>query len=407
MMYGPLDGCRIVDVTTMLSGPWATMILADQGADVIKIEAPGRGDHVRHLGSRRGGMSAMFLNINRNKRSVAIDLKSAQGVALVKRIAATADVFVQNFRPGVVERLGIGEHDIRSVAPRIIYASISGFGETGPWASKPAYDPVIQALSGLASLQAGSDRERPRLIRTVIADKLTSLFASQAIAAALAARARTGEGRHVRVSMLDSALYFLWASDMDAQTYLDAPAAPQAAATSLDLIYETADGFMTVAVMTDREWGGLARALGQPQWLEDPRFASPAARDRHVGERLALTQAVLRTRTTGEWMDRLEAADVPCAPALSRNQVLEHPQVSASGAIMEYEHPAAGRLRQSRAPARFDASPAVIRRGAPGLGEHTSEVLSEIGVSPAEIRELEAARVVVAPIPPQTSATVV
>ena len=275
-MRGPLDGYRILDTTTMLSGPWATMILADQGADVIKIEAPERGDHVRHLGNRRGGMSAMFLNINRNKRSVAIDLRTEDGVGLLKRIAVGADVFVQNFRPGVVERLGIGERDLRKIAPEIIYASISGFGENGPWAHKPAYDPIIQALSGLTTVQGGSDTERPRLVRTVLADKLSAVVASQAITAALVARERTGQGQHVRVSMLDTMLSFLWASDMSVQTYPDNRQGSQPTASFIDLIYETKDGYMTVAVMSDKEWAGLTRALERPEWLDDPRFRTPA-----------------------------------------------------------------------------------------------------------------------------------
>ncbi|MGA7873347.1 MAG: CoA transferase [Candidatus Binatus sp.] len=388
-MRGPLDGYRILDTTTMLSGPWATMILADQGADVIKIEAPERGDHVRHLGNRRGGMSAMFLNINRNKRSVAIDLKTRDGVALLKRIAISADVFVQNFRPGVVERLGIGERDLRKVAPEIIYVSISGFGENGPWAHKPAYDPIIQALSGLTTVQGGSDAERPRLIRTVLADKLSAVVASQAITAALVARERTGKGQHVRVSMLDAMLYFLWASDMSMQTYPDNRQGSQAAASFIDLIYETRDGYMTVAVMSDMEWAGLTRALERREWLNDPRFATPVARDKNVDERLHLTQEVLRTRTTAEWMERLEAQDVPCAPVLTRDAVTRHPQVIASDIVVELDHPAAGRLRQTRAPARFDKTPASIRFGAPQLGQHTREVLTELGLTAPEVRDLE------------------
>src|SRR5271166_5149918 len=405
MTHGPLDGYRIVDATTMLSGPWATMILADQGADVIKIEAPERGDHVRHLGNRRGGMSAMFLNINRNKRSVAIDLKTAGGVALLKRIAATADVFVQNFRPGVVERLAIAEGDIRKAAPEIIYVSISGFGEKGPWASKPAYDPIIQALSGLTTVQAGSDKERPRLIRTVLADKLSAMIAAQAITAALVARERTGKGQHIRVSMLDAMLYFLWASDMSAQTYPDFRPESAPAASFIDLIYETKDGHMTVAVMSDKEWAGLTRALERPEWLNDTRFATPVARDKNVDERLMMTQEVLRTRSTAEWMERLEAEDVPCAPVLTRDAAIRHPQVAASQGIVEVEHPTAGRLRQARAAARFDRTPTAIRFGAPRLGEHTSEVLAEAGLTEAEISDLRLEGVIgaEAPAPSETA----
>jgi crotonobetainyl-CoA:carnitine CoA-transferase CaiB-like acyl-CoA transferase len=393
-MSGPLDGYRIIDLTSMLSGPWATMLLGDQGADVVKVEVPGVGDHVRSLGNQRAGMSAMFLNINRNKRSVTLDLKTAPGVSLLKRLAATADAFVQNFRPGVADRLGIGEPEIRQVKPDIVYVSISGFGEQGPWAAKPVYDPIIQALSGLTTVQAGSDQERPRLVRTVLPDKVSAITAAQAITAALLARERTGQGQHVRLSMLDAVLQFLWASDMNGQTYPDQPIASQEAASFIDLIYQTSDGHMTVAVMSNKEWQGLCRAVERPEWLEDERFKTPAERDKHVNERLAMTQQVLKTRTTAEWLARLEANDVPCAPALTRTEVIRHPQVLASGTIVETEHHAAGRLRQARHAARFEATPALIQRGAPRLGEHTDEVLAELGLEHTEIDELRSARAI-------------
>jgi len=388
---------RIIDVTSMLSGPWATMMLADQGADVIKVEAPGKGDHVRSLGNARGGMSAMFLNINRNKRSLAIDLKTSSGVQAIKDLARNADVFVQNFRPGVVDRLGIGEKVLRAINPGLIYVSIAGFGEKGPWAGKPVYDPIIQAVSGLTTVQAGSDEERPRLVRTVLPDKVSAIVAAQAISAALFAKERTGEGQHVRLSMLDAVLYFLWASDMGAQTYPDMQVKTQEAASFIDLIYQTADGYMTVAVMSDREWAGVTRALERPDWLADARFATPAARDRHVNERLQMTQEVLLTRTTAEWMAVLEANDVPCAPALTRGEVLHHPQVVANEIIIEHAHHAAGLLRQTRAPARFEGTPAEMRRGAPLLGEHSVEVLREIGWDEALIEALRAENVIQVP----------
>ena len=393
-MNGPLSGYRVIDLTTMLSGPWATMMLADQGADVIKVEAPGTGDHVRSLGNRRGGMSAMFLNINRNKRSIAIDLKSERGRRLLEELVGTADVFVQNFRPGVADRLGIGEAALRGRSPALVYASISGFGEVGPWAGKPTYDPVIQAVSGLTSVQAGDDEARPRLVRTVLPDKVAALTAAQAITAALLARARSGEGQHVRLSMLDAVIAFLWASDMGAQTYPDRPTTNQEAASFIDLIYETRDGYMTVAVMTDKEWEGLTRALDRPEWLADERFATPSARDRHLEARLEMTQAVLKTRSTAEWMERLEAHGVPCAPALTRNRVLQHPQLAASGTVVETLHHTAGRLRQARPPARFDRTPTAIRFGAPSLGEHADEILAGLGYDQAAIAALRAARVI-------------
>jgi crotonobetainyl-CoA:carnitine CoA-transferase CaiB-like acyl-CoA transferase len=373
------------------------MMLADQGADVIKIEAPGKGDHVRSLGNARAGMSAMFLNINRNKRSLAIDLKSPRGVQAIRELALGADVFVQNFRPGVVERLGIGEAVLRDINPRLIYVSIAGFGEKGPWSAKPVYDPIIQAVSGLTTVQAGSDEERPRLVRTVLPDKVSAIVAAQSISAALFARERNGQGQHVRLSMLDAVLYFLWASDMGAQTYPDTAVKSQEAASFIDLIYQTADGYMTVAVMSDREWAGVTRALNRPDWLADPRFATPAARDRHVDERLRMTQEVLRTRSTAEWMALFEANDVPCAPALTRADVINHPQVLANEIIIEHTHHAAGILRQTRSPARFEGTPTEIRRGAPLLGEHSFEILRELGWDSGLIQELMAQKIVQSP----------
>ena len=393
-MPGPLDGYRVIDLTSMVSGPFATMMLGDQGADVIKVEAPKGGDHVRTGGFRAGGLAAQFINTNRNKRSIAVDLKRAEGREAVLRLAAGADVFVQNFRPGVVDRLGVGEPAVRAVKPDIVYVSISGFGESGPFAAKRVYDPIIQAASGLASVQGGSDDARPRLIRTILPDKLTAVTAAQAVTAALLARTRTGKGQHVRLSMLDAVVAFLWASDMGGQTFVDRPADGQRAASFIDLIYETSDGFMSVAVMSDREWRGLARAAERPEWLEDARFSTPALRDQNIDDRLALTQEAIRTRTTAEWMARLEAEDVPCAPVLTRSALVAHPQVAAAGTLVEYDHPAAGRLRQARPAARFEGTPSAVRRGAPQLGEHTDALLGEAGFSAADIARLRADGVV-------------
>ena len=393
-MPGPLDGFRVIDLTSMVSGPFATMMLGDQGADVIKVEAPGGGDHVRTGGFRAGGLAAQFINTNRNKRSIAVDLKNPQGRDVVLRLAAGADVFIQNFRPGVVERLGVGEPAVRAVNPDIVYVSISGFGESGPYATKRVYDPIIQAASGLASVQGGGDDQRPRLIRTILPDKLTAVTAAQAVTAALLARARTGKGQHVRLSMLDAVVAFLWASDMGGQTFVGQPRDNQRAASFIDLIYETGDGFMSVAVMSDREWQGLARAAEQPEWLEDARFRTPALRDANIDDRLALTQEALRTRTTAEWMERLEAEDVPCAPVLTRDALVAHPQVAAAGTLVEYDHPSAGRLRQARPAARFEETPSAVRRGAPLLGEHTDALLGEAGFSAEAIAGLRTGGVV-------------
>ena len=393
-MHGPYDGVRIVDLTSMLSGPWATTILADQGADVVKLETTGSGDHVRSLGNQRAGMSSMFLNINRNKRSITVDLKTEKGRELFLRLARDADVVIQNFRPGVVERLGVGYDDVTKVNPEVIYMSLSGFGEKGPWVGKPVYDPVIQAVSGLTTIQAGGDDVRPRLVRTVLPDKFSAMCAAQAIGGALFHKARTGKGQHVRLSMLDAVLSFLWASDFGAQTYPDTQADNASASSFIDLIYETSDGYMTVSTMSNKEWQAFCKAMNRADLAADERFKTPQLRDRNVNQRLEAIQACLVARTTEENLRLLEANGVPCAPALTRNQVVDHPQVKAMETLVETHHHAAGRLRQARNAARFEGTPARHRYGAPLLGEHCREILAEAGYDEAAIQALRDSGVV-------------
>ena len=380
-MTGPLHGYRVLDLTTVISGPFATMLLGDQGADVIKVESVSTPDHARGAGHGEHQFTATFLNNNRNKRAVSLDLKTDEGKAALLKLAATADVFIQNFRPGVVERLGIGEDEIRQVKPDIIYVSISGFGEHGPLSHKPVYDPIVQAISGLATIQAGSDEERPRLVRTILPDKLTGMTTAQAICAALLARARTGEGQHVRVSMLDAVVAFLWSSDMAGQTFVGKEVSAQRAATFIDLIYATRTSYISVSAMSNKQWHALCTALNKPQWLTDARFATPALRDRNADERLKLTQSALLLETAEHWLTLLDDAEVPCAPVLTRKAMIEHPQVIASELIIEVEHSGAGTLRQTRPAARFSKTLPEIRYGAPRQGEHTSELLTEIGIS--------------------------
>ena len=390
-MPGPLEGFRIVDLTSVISGPLATMILADQGADVIKVETPRGGDFTRASANRRGGFSASFVNNNRNKRSIALDLKNPKGHEALMAIVAGADVFIQNFRPGVVERIGIGEEAVRAARPDIVYVSISGFGHRGPLARRPVYDPLIQAISGLTTVQAGSDEVRPRLVRTILPDKLTGVTASQAVTAALLARERTGSGQHVWVSMLDSVIAFLWASDMGSQTFVGDELPQQAAQSFIDLIYETSDGYISVAVQTDKQWRGLTEALDRPEWLDDPRFRTQELRQVNIDDRLSLTQEVLKTNSSAHWLARLEAADIPCVPVLTRNQMIGNEQIAANGIVIETEHPDAGRLRQARPAALFSETPTAAPRPAPRLGADAEEVLGEAGFDAAEIAALREA----------------
>ncbi len=392
-MAGPLDGTRIVDLTQMVSGPLATMILADQGADVIKVEPPGGGDLTRALGGARRGMAPLFATTNRNKRSVAIDLKDRRGRALLERLVANADLFVQNFRPGTAERLGIGEEALRRIRPDLIYVSISGFGESGPYAHKRVYDPVIQALSGLAAIQ-GDGTGRPRMLRLIVPDKVTALTAAQAMTAALLARERSGEGQHVRLAMLDAVISFLWPEGMARHTFIGPDIGVSRPPATRDLVFETTDGYITVGAVADAEWEGLARTVGHPEWLEDPRFRTPAGRVKHADARLELTAGALATRSSAEWLERLDAAQVPCAPILSRDALIHDEQVKANELIVESDHPHAGRMRETRPAARFDRTPSELRRPAPLLGEHTDSVLAELDFSPEQVAELREAGVV-------------
>ncbi len=386
-MTGPLNGVRILDLTTMVSGPIATMLLADQGADVIKIESP-RGDHMRHVGSMNRGMSASFLSCNRSKRSLALDIKRPEGIAAVRRLAATADVLVQNFRPGAIERMGLGEDVVRELRPDIIFVSISGFGETGPYAHQRVYDPVIQALCGLADVQTDYATGQPRMVRTIIPDKTTAVAAAQAITAALFARAQTGEGQHVRLAMLDTMVAYLWPEAISSLSYVGSESDPAEGQMGLDLVYRTADGYITAGAVSDSEWQGMCRALDREDLLEDERFATAGARAKNRPARRDIVGVEMEKWPSGDILARLDREDVPAAPVLTRWQLLDDAQIEANGTIEIHDDAVLGKVRQPRPAARFDRTPAAVGAMAPFLGADNRAILGELGYSQAEIAHL-------------------
>ena len=384
-MSGPLSGFKVLDMSRVLAGPVATVLLADQGADVIKVE-PLKGDVIRAMGG--GGVTPGFLTANRGKRSIALDLKSEDGISIVKRLASEADVFVQNFRPGAIDGMGLGESVIREINPKIIYVSMSGFGEEGPYAHKRVYDPVIQALSGLADLQATDELDRPRMVRTVIPDKTTAITAAQAITAALLARERTGVGQHIKVAMLDVMVAYLWQEGLAGLTLVGEEDRVKRGQRSKDLIYETSDGFITAGAVSDAEWKGMCKALDKEEWLTDERFSSARARGINVKLRLEMTAEVLKTNTSEYWLARLDECEVPSAPVLSRPEVIEQEQIKVNEVLFEYDHPELGRVRQPRPAAIFEATPVKTEQLAARLGEHNTEILEQAGYSPEEITRL-------------------
>ena len=377
-MAGAMSGVRILDLTSMVAGPVATMMLADQGAEVIKIE-PLHGELMRHFGGGTRGMTATFLCCNRNKRSLAIDLKTPDGLAILRKLIATADAFIHNFRPGTAERIGLGESDVRLARPDIVYVSISGFGEKGPYVAQRAYDPVIQALSGLADIQRERDTARPRMVRTIIADYTTALNAAQAITAALFARQRTGEGQHVRLAMLDAMIAYLWPEAMPSLTYVGEETDPSDGEMGPDLVFATRDRYVTAGALSDDEWAGMCRALRREDLISDPRFKT--ARDRTINAvaRREIVSAELEKWTAAEILPRLLENDVPSAAVLRRIEILDDPQVRENGTLVEIDSKDLGRVRMPRPAARFDRTPATIREMAPALGADSAAILSELG----------------------------
>lgn len=384
----PMRGIRIIDVTSNASGPMATGMLADQGADVIRLEPVGSGDPSRHVGGSRGGVSAYNAYMNRNKRSMAVDFKNAALKPWLYKLIETADVFVQNSRPGALDRSGFGFEDLHRINPSLIYVSISGFGPIGPGANARVYDPVIQSVAGFAAAQGVGGA--PALMKTIASDKVAALTASQAISAALFARERgNAGGHHVELSMLDASLAFLWP-----EVYWNHGFVGEEGVSKKPLIAEfyrllkTRDGHITMIIVGDGEFRGACRAMGIEALMHDPRFQTLGDRFTNYSLMLAEFEKVAPGFDSDTLVSRLEAEDVPCAKVNTLEQVLEDPRVAARQSIIEYDHPKGGRMRQARAPAIFAGEPCPVRLPAPGLGEHTAALLAEVGASAADIESL-------------------
>jgi crotonobetainyl-CoA:carnitine CoA-transferase CaiB-like acyl-CoA transferase len=389
-MSGPLHGVRVLDFTAVVSGPFATMMLADQGADVIKVEPIG-GESARRSRAaidKAGEFSALFISSNRGKRSLSIDVKSEAGREVLAKLVAQSDVLVQNFRPGTMERLGLAPDELRKAHPRLIYVSISGVGDTGPYVKKRVYDPIIQGLSGFADIQSQPVTNRPQMIRTIVCDKTTSIYTAQAISAALYAREKTGHGDHIQVAMLDVMISYLWPEGMMQHTVVGAEATATDPNDRPDLVFKTSDGYITAGTISDSEWQGFCKAADDPELLRDPRFATPAARSVNATARIHRMADYIAQHTTAEWLARLDAADVPCAPVLRRSEIIHNEQVVARDIIAEFDQPSVGRVRQPKPAARFDVNEAAIGGPAPRVGQHSRDVLADLGYSAAEIEKM-------------------
>ena len=380
---GPLAGVRVIDLCSVVSGPAAMATLADQGADVVKVEAL-TGDITRQSRSASPGFSPGFVACNRGKRSLALDLKSEAGQEILWRLIEGADVVAQNYRPGAMDRLGFGYEAVQKRNPGVVYLSISGVGATGPYAKKRVSDPIVQALSGLTDIQADPVTERPKMVRTIVADKTTAIYAAQAVTAALVAKARTGKGQHVEVSMLDVMMSFIWPEGM-APFALVEEDTQSARASAHDMIFQTSDGYVTLGAVSNKEWAGLCQAIGREEWIEDERFATPAARSANRQERMESVESALGEQSTDALIEALEAADVPCMRVLSRREALSDPQILHNDIVSVIDQPGLGEIRQARPAALFGATPSHTPRPAPALGQHSTEVLAEAGYDPAEI----------------------
>jgi len=375
---GPLEGISVLDLSTMVSGPVAAMMLADQGADVIKVE-PIHGEQMRHLGMPHNGVNAMFFSCNRGKRSLSLDLKAAAGKKILWQLIESADVLIQNFRPGAIDRMGFPAEEALRVNPRLIYVSISGFGENGPYAHQRVYDPVIQALSGATDIQRDRTTDRPQMFRIIVADKVTSVTAAQAVSSALFAREKTGKGQHIKLSMLDTMVAFFWPEGMSAITYAERESDPSASGGSMDLIYQTRDGFITAGAVSDAEWTGMCQALEREDLITDERFSTAVARFQHGEDRKRITGEEIARWSSTEILARLDAHDVPSAPLLKRSELMSHEQLRVNHTIIEADYDGFGEVRQARPAAVFEGTPTEIQGPGPRLGEHAEAILEQLG----------------------------
>jgi crotonobetainyl-CoA:carnitine CoA-transferase CaiB-like acyl-CoA transferase len=389
---GPLAGVRIVDLTTVVLGPYATQMLGDLGADVIKVESPD-GDTTRHTGPRRNPyMAAMFLTMNRNKRSIVLDLKIPAGRDALLRLIDTADVFVHNIRPQKLKPLGLTSEALLARRPRLVFAAIHGWREDGPYGGRPAYDDLIQGVTGIAALMETMTGE-PRYAPTILADKTCGLMTVQAILAALFHRERTGRGQAVEIPMFETMVSYLMVEHLYGATFAP-PEGPIGYARVLApwrRPYRTADGFISMIAYTDRQWQRFWQAAGRPETMDDPRFADLAARTADVDDVYRLAGEALATKTTAEWLALFDELEIPAGPVNALADLADDPHLKAIGFFRHVAHPSEGDLVMPDTPLRFSDSPAAITRLPPRFGEHGREILGEIGLSGEEIDVLAAA----------------
>ena len=383
---GPLTGIKVIDLTAMVSGPVATMMLGDQGADVIKIE-PLSGELMRSVGAPNNGMTTSFLCSNRSKRSLTINLKDIEGIKIIKELIKNADVIVQNFRPGTMKRMGLSYEEVKKINSNIIYTSISGFGDKGPYSKQRVYDPVIQALSGLADIQRDQETKFPKMVRTIIPDKTTGMAAAQAISSALFYRERYGKGQHIKLAMLDVMIAYLWPEGSSSLSFVGKESDPSSGQMGLDLVFETNDNkFITAGAVTDKEWLGMCNAFDRKDLLVDPRFNTPRSRFDNKTERRLIVAQEIKKHKANDILQKLATNEVPSAPILNREELIENEQVLQNKIIEFHDSNIFGKIRSPRPAPIYSESPLSGEQLAPLLGENSIEILKELNYSDDEIK---------------------